>query len=180
MTRNQNLRAVYGFVSVAIIALDQWTKKLILDNLHPYTDHITVIENWFRIVHYRNTGAAFGMGAGSGGSLIPNLLTLLAIGVFGFIIVYIFRSKPEDRLLQLGLHLVAGGAVGNLIDRFRLGSVVDFLEVFVVLDSGRKAWPAFNVADSAICVGIGLLFLDMLVAPRRNSEPNTAASPDSV
>lgn len=166
MTAAARLRAAYVVLAVTIVALDQWTKKLVLDHMTPYVDSIDVIDGWFRLVHYRNTGAAFGLGAGGSGSPMPLVLTGLAVGVFIFVVIYIMKSSPASRLLQTGLHLVAGGAIGNLIDRFRLGSVVDFLEVYVVLDGGVKAWPAFNVADSAICVGIGLLFLDTFLSPK--------------
>jgi signal peptidase II len=84
-----------------------------------------------------------------------------AIGVFFVVVAYAFRAAVTDRVLQTGLHLILGGAIGNLIDRFRLGYVADFIDVFVK----SHHWPAFNVADSAICIGIALLFLDMRRKP---------------
>ena len=80
-----------------------------------------------------------------------------------------FRSAISDTILQSGLHLILGGAIGNLIDRFRFGYVVDFLDVYVTLGGKERHWPAFNVADSAICIGIALLFLDMRRRPDRST-----------
>ena len=77
------------------------------------------------------------------------------------VVVYAFRTAVTDRMLQVGLHLILGGAIGNLVDRFRFGYVVDFLDFYV----RDHHWPAFNVADSAICIGIALLFLDMKKQP---------------
>jgi signal peptidase II len=116
-------------------------------------------------VHVRNTGAAFGIGANADSRIIPLLLNGGAIAVFCVVVVYALRSAVTDRLLQTGLHLILGGAIGNLLDRFRFGYVVDFLDVYV----RNHHWPAFNVADSAICIGIGLLFLDMKKKPETES-----------
>ena len=88
-----------------------------------------------------------------------------AIGVFFVVAAYAWRAAVSDRLLQTGLHLILGGAIGNLIDRFRLGYVVDFLDVYVRTGGEAHHWPAFNVADSAICIGIALLFFDMRAKP---------------
>ena len=92
---------------------------------------------------------------------MPILLNFGAIAVFCVVVVYAYRSAVTDRVLQTGLHLILGGAIGNLLDRFRFGYVVDFLDVYI----GRHHWPAFNVADSAICIGIALLFFDMRKKP---------------
>jgi signal peptidase II len=123
-------------------------------------------------VHVRNTGAAFGIGANADSALVPLILNIGAIGVFFVVVVYSLRAALTDRLLQFALHLILGGAIGNLIDRFRLGYVVDFLDVFVTVGNRTHHWPAFNVADSAICVGIVLLFIDMKKKPE--SEVATA------
>ncbi|HEY0788542.1 MAG TPA: signal peptidase II, partial [Thermoanaerobaculia bacterium] len=98
------------------------------------------------------------------------LLNVGAITVFVIVVVYSFRTALSDRLLQTGLHLILGGAVGNLIDRFRFGWVVDFLDVYATFGGREHHWPAFNVADSAISIGIALLFLDMLRKPAKRAE----------
>jgi signal peptidase II len=153
-------RIHYLMITIGVLALDIWTKGLILQRLNLY-ESIPVVPGFFRFVRVHNTGAAFGIGADASSKLVPLLLNVGAIAVFLVIVVYALRTAVSDRLLQTGLHLILGGAVGNLLDRYRFGYVVDFLDVYV----GRHHWPAFNVADSAICIGIALLFLDMRKKP---------------
>jgi signal peptidase II len=160
-------RVHYLTLSGIVILLDIWTKHLVLKSI-PLHEAIPVIPNFFQLVHVRNTGAAFGLGANASSKLVPLLLNVGAIAVFCVVVVYAFRTAVTDRLLQTGLHLILGGAIGNLLDRFRFGYVVDFLDVYV----GTHHWPAFNVADSAICIGIALLFLDM----RKKPETEAAAA----
>ncbi|HYC60550.1 MAG TPA: signal peptidase II [Thermoanaerobaculia bacterium] len=155
-----NQRFYYVALAISVIILDIWTKALVLARIDLH-ESITVIPNFFQLVHVRNTGAAFGIGANASSRIVPLLLNAGAIAVFCVVVVYALRSAVTDRLLQTGLHLILGGAIGNLLDRFRFGYVVDFLDVYV----GTKHWPAFNVADSAICIGIALLFLDMRKKP---------------
>jgi signal peptidase II len=158
-------RLHYITISLAIIILDTITKWLVSANITLH-DAITVVPDLFSIVHVRNTGAAFGIGANAESQVVPLLLNSGAILVFLIVVAYALRTPLADRTLQIGLHLILGGAIGNLVDRFRFGYVVDFLDFYV----RDHHWPAFNVADSAICVGIALLFLDM----RR--KPATAAA----
>ncbi|HUP63199.1 MAG TPA: signal peptidase II [Thermoanaerobaculia bacterium] len=160
-------RIHYLIITAAVIVLDIWTKWLVVKRIDLH-EAIPVIPNFFQLVHVRNTGAAFGIGANASSKIVPLLLNLGAIAVFCVVVVYALRSAVTDRLLQTGLHLILGGAVGNLLDRFRFGYVVDFLDVYI----GRHHWPAFNVADSAICIGIALLFLDM----RKKPEPTVATA----
>src|SRR5216683_5329167 len=123
-------RTLYLTLSLIVIALDAWTKWLINSRIALH-DAVPVIPNLFQLVHVRNTGAAFGIGANAQSALVPLLLNIGAIGVFFVVVAYAFRTAVTDRLLQTGLHLILGGAIGNLIDRFRLGYVVDFLDVYV-------------------------------------------------
>ena len=157
-------RVPYLLIALAIIALDAWTKTLVASRIDLH-DSITLIPDFFQLVHVRNTGAAFGIGANAESRIVPLLLNIGAIGVFFVVVAYAFRTAVTDRVLQIGLHLILGGAIGNLIDRFRLGYVVDFLDVYMNWGGVAHHWPAFNVADSAICIGIGLLFLDMRKKP---------------
>jgi signal peptidase II len=159
-----NRRIAYIGLAAAVILLDLWTKALVLARIDLH-EAIPIIPNFFQLVHVRNTGAAFGIGANASSRLVPLLLNVGAIAVFCVVVVYALRSAVTDRLLQTGLHLILGGAIGNLLDRFRFGYVVDFLDVYV----RDKHWPAFNVADSAICIGIALLFLDMRKKPESES-----------
>jgi signal peptidase II len=153
-------RLHYVSISLAIIVLDAITKWLVSANISLH-DAITVVPNLFSLVHVRNTGAAFGIGANAESQVVPLLLNSGAILVFLIVVAYALRTPLTDRTLQVGLHLILGGAIGNLVDRFRFGYVVDFLDFYV----RDHHWPAFNVADSAICIGIALLFLDMRRKP---------------
>jgi signal peptidase II len=159
-------RIHFLLISIGVIVLDAWTKWLVTGyygfELHQAK---VVIRDFFQIVHVRNTGAAFGLGANSNSALVPLLLNLGALTVFLIVVVYSFRSAVSDRTLQVGLHLILGGAIGNLVDRFRFGYVIDFLDFWVTVGGREHHWPAFNVADSAICIGIALLFLDMRRKP---------------
>jgi signal peptidase II len=162
-------RAYYLTLSAAVILLDIWTKWLVMQRIELH-EAVPVIPGLFQLVHVRNTGAAFGIGANAASRIVPILLNAGAIAVFCVVVVYALRSAVTDRLLQTGLHLILGGAIGNLLDRFRFGYVVDFFDAYV----GVHHWPAFNVADSAICIGIGLLFLDMRKKPEPESDAVTA------
>jgi signal peptidase II len=158
-------RIPYLALAAVIIVLDAITKWLVTQRLDLH-DSVPLVPDFFQLVHVRNTGAAFGIGANAQSALMPFLLNAGAITVFCIVVAYAFRAAASDRLLQFGLHLILGGAIGNLIDRFRFGYVVDFLDFFV----GDHHWPAFNVADSAICIGIALLFLDMKRRPDETVE----------
>jgi signal peptidase II len=162
-------RVHYLVLTIAVIILDIWTKVLVLAKID-FHEAVPVIPGFFQLVHVHNTGAAFGIGANASSKIVPLLLNFGAIAVFCVVVVYALRSAVSDRLLQTGLHLILGGAIGNLLDRFRFGYVVDFLDVYV----GNHHWPAFNVADSAICVGIALLFLDMRKKPEAEENPVVA------
>ena len=166
-------RVHYLLITAAIVVLDAWTKWLVLQRIALH-DAIPLIPNFFSLVHVRNTGAAFGIGANANSALVPLLLNAGAIAVFIVVVIMAFRSALSDKVLQFGLHLILGGAIGNLIDRFRFRYVVDFLDFYVTVGGREHHWPAFNVADSAICVGIALLFLDMRRKP--DGEPASAAA----
>jgi signal peptidase II len=159
-------RIHYLIITAVIVLLDLWTKAAVLARIELH-QAIPVIPNFFQLVHVRNTGAAFGIGANAESGLVPILLNFGA--VFFVVAAYALRSSVTDRPLQIGLHLILGGAIGNLVDRFRFGYVVDFLDVYVTWGGREHHWPAFNVADSAICVGIVLLFFDMRKKPEESS-----------
>jgi len=167
-------RVPYLLIALGIMALDTWSKWLIAARIDVH-DSVTLIPNLFQLVHVRNTGAAFGIGANAESHIVPLMLNIGAIGVFFVVVAYAFRTAVTDRVLQVGLHLILGGAIGNLIDRFRLGYVVDFLDVYVNWGGQPHHWPAFNVADSAICIGIGLLFFDMRKKPEERANATVAA-----
>ncbi len=144
-------------ISSTVLLLDQATKLIIYYGL-PLYDEIVVVPGFFSIVHYHNPGGAFGIFAEAGNGfrhVFFLVVSTLALGL----VFYFYRSTPKThRFLSTGFALIFGGAVGNLLDRFRLGEVIDFLDVYV----NGWHWPAFNVADSAISVGIGIFIFHLL------------------
>jgi len=142
---------------VFILGLDQYTKYRVEQNI-PLHYTIKVVDGFFNLTHLRNTGGAFGILGGERrgiGQVFFVSVSLIAIGI----ILYLFhRLQEHERTLSLSLSLILSGAVGNLIDRVRYGEVVDFLDFHLF----SHHWPAFNVADSAITIGIGLMILDLL------------------
>jgi len=157
------------FLSIGIVFLDQWTKSVILARFQ-LGESLSVISSFFNITYVRNTGAAFGFLATAHSAfrvpffiMVP-LVALLIIGVM-------FRRLPEREVrMSSALALVMGGAVGNLIDRVQHGFVVDFLDFHWKY---KAHFPAFNVADSAICIGVGLMMLD---AARKEGEPDRVST----
>ncbi len=138
-----------ALIAVTIVGLDQFSKWLVVRSIRPEETHV-VISGFFSLVNWRNTGAAWGI-------FRDYNLVLTAISLLTVLALYLFRhsfqlSRPGPRL---ALGLIAGGIIGNLVDRIRVGSVIDFLSFYV----GEYHWPAFNVADSAICIGVGLYIL---------------------
>jgi signal peptidase II len=144
-------------VAGALILLDQATKLIIVENMRLY-DVVTVIPGFFRIVHVHNPGGAFGFLANTG-VVWRQIVFLFISGAAVFLILYFYHRTPDTHLfLSTGFAMIFGGAVGNMIDRVRLGIVIDFLDFHI----GDLHWPAFNVADSAITVGIGIFIFHLL------------------
>jgi signal peptidase II len=152
-----------------VLALDQWSKYIVMQKL-PLYHHVEVIKNYFYITHSTNTGGLFGfLGGEKGGhgSILFTVASLIAIGA----IVYLFmKLKGNEKLLAFSFSLILSGALGNLIDRLRYGEVTDFLDVYLPFIPVRilNPWPTFNIADSAICVGIGLMALELFIQEFRN------------
>ena len=145
-------------ISAVVVAVDLYTKHLVQAAFR-YGEHLT-ITSFFDLVRYHNEGAAFSFLASAGGwqKLFFSGVSIVAIAV----ITYLLRKHASQKLFCFGLALVLGGAIGNLYDRVTLGYVVDFL----FFHYQTLYWPAFNVADSAICVGVGLLLLDSFKRPQ--------------
>ncbi len=157
---NPRLRS--AFVAATIVILDRLTKIAILDTFPPH-ELIPIIPGIFNIVHAENPGAAFSMLAEASPLIRKLVLIGLSSAVVAFIGVLLWRNPKQtaaanDLLMQWALALVFGGALGNLIDRIFRGTVTDFIQVFI----GSYEFPSFNVADSAITIGAGLLILDLL------------------
>ena len=149
-------------VSIITLILDQVTKLYIARTL-PLHTMITVINNFFTITYLRNKGAAFGMLATSPWRL-PFFIVVSTTAVI-VIFMVIRKLRDDQRLAAYALSLIFAGAFGNLIDRVCYGEVIDFIYVHWY----EHYWPAFNVADSAICVGVFLLALDMIREERLKS-----------
>ena len=140
-------------IVILIILIDQITKIIIDGNLIMYQS-IEVIPDFFSITHIRNTGIAFGFLAQSSHLFRSVFLTLVPLFAIFLIIFLLYKAEKDDIFLILGLSMIMGGAFGNLIDRVRLGAVIDFLDFYL----GSYHWPAFNMADSAITLGALILF----------------------
>jgi signal peptidase II len=153
-------RSLYLWISAGIVLLDQAT-KLVVDRWMALHESLDVVEGFLRLTYVRNRGAAFGILSDAELPYQAALFSLLSLGALFAIAVYAWRLPVESRLPRVALALIMGGAVGNLIDRMRLGYVIDFVDAHI----GPHHWPAFNVADSAISIGVTLLVLDMLRRP---------------
>ena len=150
-------------VAALAILADQASKAYVVRHLGPYESWApaSALEPVFRFTHVRNTGAAFGLFP-QGGAVF-----LIIAVIVSAVILYYYRQVPQGGwLLRLALGLQLGGALGNVIDRVRLGYVVDFVDVW--------RWPVFNVADSCIVIGVGLLMLIMLREERRERRDTAA------
>jgi signal peptidase II len=146
------------FVAMLIIALDQWTKYLASTQL-TYGLPVELLPI-FDLNLQHNTGAAFSFLADAGGWQ-RWFFTVVSAVVSVFLLIYLFRLRTDQKLLASSLSLILGGAIGNLWDRVELGYVVDFLSFHYQM----SFFPAFNIADSAITIGAGLMILDMFLNP---------------
>jgi signal peptidase II len=141
-----------------ILLLDQWTKYIIVQKLRLY-QRVEVIQGFFNIIHVRNTGGAFGIFGGEKGGIGSVLFVVVSLIAIGAIVFLFVKIKENEKTLTLSFSLILSGAIGNLIDRLQYGEVVDFLDFHL----STYHWPAFNIADSAICIGIGLMALELLI-----------------
>lgn len=145
-------------IAASVVIVDQLTKLWIMTNFALHEQQ-NIIPGFFDLVYVTNTGAAFGFLAGDKNLLRQTFFVGVAL-VALVVIVYAYgHLKKQGRIFVYSLGLIGGGAIGNLIDRLRFGSVVDFLDFYL----GRYHWPAFNAADSAITIGVGLFMLGTLL-----------------
>ena len=141
-------------IIVLVVALDQLTKQIVLRSLG-YAGEKVVVDGFFKFVYWGNTGAAWSLFRGN------NLVLAMVAGVALVVLFFSRRHFGSHTLLgQVAFGLIVGGIVGNLIDRLRVKHVIDFLYFYLQQRGGGEiGFPAFNVADSAICTGVGLIFL---------------------
>jgi len=153
-------------IAAIVIVLDQITKALVRQNLAlgEAWAPIPAIGDFFRFLYWQNRGAAFGTLQNAG-----PILTVVRIAIAIFIVFFYQKAETKDRLMRVSLSLMLGGAIGNLIDQFMLGFVTDFIAV------GK--FPIFNVADSCVTIGVGLMLLDMLIKEKNGSKTDPEVKP---
>ena len=145
---SRKTRIVLGCVGFIVLA-DQLT-KYIVDRTMPLHYSIPVIDNFFNLTYIRNTGAAFGIFSGSHEAFRLPFLIIVSLIAIGFIFMMLKRLRESETGLTIALAFILGGAIGNLIDRVIYGEVIDFLDVYW----SDYHWPAFNIADSFITIGV--------------------------
>jgi signal peptidase II len=191
MESNQNSKQGMSLLAVAILvflvfALDQLTKFFAVRDLAPLGT-VEVIPSFFSLTFVQNKGAAFGMFAGLPSPWREITLGIVSVIALGVVIHMLITETGTHRdgtpvftatvrkLPRIALSLILGGAFGNLLDRVRNGAVVDFLDFYV----GKLHWPAFNVADSSICLGVTLLLLSMTLV-KKEKTPELSGTSDGA
>jgi len=144
-------------VSNILIILDQLTKYLVSSHI-PKNMSLRVIDGFFNLTHIRNSGIAFGLFSESEMEIKITLFVVFSVIAILAILLFFWETPMEKRMVLIALILIFSGAIGNLIDRILYGEVIDFLDFHV----GRYHWPAFNIADSCITIGVTLMFIDII------------------
>jgi signal peptidase II len=159
------MRKFHFLIALSVVCLDRLAKWAVAQSI-PLHDSRQVIPDFFRITHVENRGAAFGLFADSPSEWKIAVLVLFSIVALVIVSALLWRNSHSITTTGVGLALILGGAIGNLWDRLVSGRVVDFLLFYV----GQYQWPAFNVADSAIVIGAGLLVIEILFAKAPTAE----------
>jgi signal peptidase II len=149
-------------VSLSTLAADLGSKTWAEHRLEGYPGIVEVWKNHLALILARNRGGAWGLLQSTSENVRRPFFLLVSVAAIAFIMTLYRRLQPHQRALQWGLPLVLGGALGNVFDRIRYGHVIDFIDAHV----GEHHWPTFNVADIAICVGVGLMAVDMFTSKR--------------
>jgi len=152
-------RIVYTAIAALVFISDQATKAMVERSI-PERDVIPVIPKFFNLTHVKNVGAAFGLFSDSPAPWKEDLLIAVSAGLLALVAVIVWRSRRIAWQSGVGLALILGGALSNLVDRIRWGRVVDFLDFYIK----DYHWYTFNLADSAIVVGAGFLILQVIFA----------------
>ena len=160
---------VHLLISFLVLAADQLTKRLIEQRI-PLHESLAIVPGFFSLSHVQNRGAAFSLFAHMDPEYVRFGLVTFSILVSAAVAAALWRLSRGYSRVSIALTLILGGATGNLLDRIVRGSVVDFL----AFQFGSYHWPDFNVADSAIVIGAGLLMLDVLLGERKTSQLPTA------
>ncbi len=144
-------------VTGLVVGLDQITKVLIANFMKLYQT-VSIIPGFFNITYIHNPGGAFGFMAGQSPTVRAVLFIAVSLLAVGFILYFYHNTPDSHPILAIGFALIFSGAIGNLIDRIRMGTVIDFLDVYI----RHLHWPAFNVADSAISIGMTIFVFHLL------------------
>ena len=171
-----------------VVIADQVTKVLAVSYLRPLVAELqpsdrfdSVIDGFFRLKYAENPGAAWGLLRNASPTFRIPFFIIVSLLAIGLIVWFFRRIEPHKKLLPLAVSLVLGGALGNLVDRVRMGKVVDFVDWFITIGGEEKHWPTFNVADAAITVGVVLLILEMFIGYKKEPEedgPAESGQPD--
>ncbi|MFP5385011.1 MAG: signal peptidase II [Bacteriovoracia bacterium] len=159
--------SIFSFIIVALIVIDQLTKKAIMQNFF-YGETYKVIPGFFSLAFVKNTGAAFGFGAGGPEWFRQVFFLALPVLFCGWVAFLLYKSLKGPLYMSLAYSLIIAGAIGNLIDRFALGFVVDMFMFYWMKEENH--FHVFNVADSCITIAAGLLILDYIKNLRANKE----------
>lgn len=144
-------------ISNFLIILDQLTKYFVASHI-PKHMSLRVIDGFFSLTHIRNSGVAFGLFAESESDIKVTIFIVFSVVAIMAILLFFWETPPDKKMVLIALILIFSGAIGNLIDRILYAEVIDFLDFFI----GRYHWPAFNIADSCITIGVALMFVDII------------------
>src|SRR5512147_246372 len=164
-----------AFIGVTVVVVDQVTKLWIVQSMRLH-ESIPIVPNLFSLTYIRNPGAAFGLLAGSSNAFRMAFFAVTSLFALALLGTILFRLPEKDWIGQVSIAGILGGAIGNLIDRLRFGEVIDFLDVYVE----SYHWPAFNVADSAISVGVVCLIIHFAFERKETTLPAPAPPSSSV
>jgi signal peptidase II len=160
-----------ALLSAATLALDVASKGWAEHHLEGYPGTVEVWRNHLTLLLAKNRGGAWGLLQSTSENVRRPFFLLVSVAAIAFIMTLYRRLQPRQHALMWGLPLVLGGALGNVFDRIRYGHVIDFVDAHIVYKGIDRHWPTFNVADIAICVGVGLMALDMFTSKRAAERP---------
>jgi lipoprotein signal peptidase len=158
--------AFLALVSILSLAADIASKSWAERHLDGYPGLVEVWKNHLTLILARNRGGAWGLLQSTSENVRRPFFLLVSIAAIAFIMTLYRRLQPRQYALMWGLPLVLGGALGNVFDRIRYGLVIDFIDAHIVYRGAERHWPTFNIADVAICVGVGLMAVDMFTSRR--------------
>ncbi len=155
-----------ALVSIVSLAADVASKSWAEHHLDGYPGTVEIWKNHLTLLLAKNRGGAWGLLQSTSENVRRPFFLLVSVAAIAFIMTLYRRLQPRQRALKWGLPLVLGGALGNVFDRIRYGHVIDFIDAHAIYKGIEHHWPTFNIADVAICVGVGLMAIDMFASKR--------------